>query len=405
MAEEQIAGFLTIDGEYVGGVVDFTFVDNNTNHTSVGTSNGNTALNIAFDRIKNVSKDVIGMIDENTDTMNYSSNNQIADNDTIKTVVEKLDTKIGANTELNSSNYVTKTDNIEKQINTLDSQIKSTNDNIGNRQYTYNEVLTDNESITNSLNAIDGFIHTEFYAEEMAYDGYEDITKQSGVSTYTISQDMNCTTPINIIDGSKVLNDIDYLSITDSDGKLIYKQGSLLPIASNVVKVTSYNATTREITLNFEPKTNFRINFKVKYNKKNVPDGKILNSSSYFNVIDSDSTNQANEIEYNNATSGLTATDVQSAIDELATTPSSSVSTNSANLTFDNEENYVELFISDTTITGTETIIISYEGSEDIAIQGLNCGVVSKSKGLGYTIFGGAPNGASGTYKVNIIKI
>ena len=404
MAEEQIAGFLTIDGEYVGGVVDFTFVDNNTNHTSVGTSNGNTALNIAFDRIKNVSKDVIGMIDENTDTMNYSSNNQIADNDTIKTVVEKLDTKIGANTELNSSNYVTKTDNIEKQINTLDSQIKSTNDNIGNRQYTYNEVLTDNESITNSLNAIDGFIHTEFYAEEMAYDGYEDITKQSGISTYTISQDMNCTTPINIIDGSKVLNDIDYLSITDSDGKLIYKQGSLLPIASNVVKVTSYNATTREITLNFEPKTNFRINFKVKYNKKNVPDGKILNSSSYFNVIDSDSTNQANEIEYNNATSGLTATDVQSAIDEI-TNKSSSIKNATAILDFGNEENYATLDIVDTSIIGTEKILVSYEGAEEVGIQGLVCGIVSKSAGVGYTIFGGAPQGASGQFTVNIIII
>ena len=73
------------------------------------------------------------MVDENTETMNYSSNNQIADNDTIKSVVEKLDTKIGDNTELNSANYVIKTDNIEKQINSLDATIKTTNDNIGNR--------------------------------------------------------------------------------------------------------------------------------------------------------------------------------------------------------------------------------------------------------------------------------
>lgn len=403
MAEEQIAGFLTVDGEYVGSTVDFTFVDNTTNHTAVGTQNGNEAVNIALDRIKHVA-DVVGMVDENTETMNYSSNNQIADNDTIKSVVEKLDTKIGANSELNSANYVTKTDNIEKQINSLDTTIKTTNDNIGNRQYTYNEVLTDNESITSSLNAIDGFIHTEFYAEEMAYDGYEDITKQLGISVYTISQDMNCTTPVNITDGTKIINDIDYLAITDSDGKLIYKQGSVLPIALNVVKVTSYNATTREVTLNFEPKTNFRINFKVKYNKKNVPDGKILNSGSYFNVIDSASVNQANEIEYSNATSGLTATDVQSAIDEIVSN-SSSIKNTSAVLDFGNEENYVTLDIADISIVGTEKILVSYEGAEEVGIQGLVCGVVSKSAGVGYTIFGGAPQGASGKFTVSIIII
>ena len=403
MAEEQIAGFLTVDGEYVGSTVDFTFVDNTTNHTAVGTQNGNTAVNITLDRVKHIA-DVVGMVDENTETMNYTSNNQITDNDTIKSVVEKLDTKIGANSELNSANYVTKTDNIEKQINSLDTTIKTTNDNIGNRQYNYNEVLTDNESITSSLNAIDGFIHTEFYAEEMAYDGYEDITKQSGVSVYAISQDMNCTTHVNIIDGTKIINDVDYLAITDSDGKLIYKQGSLFPIASNVVKVTSYNASTREIALNFEPKTNFRINFKVKYNKKNVPDGKILNSGSYFNVIDSASVNQANEIEYDNAISGLSATDVQSAIDEIVSN-SSSIKNTSATLDFGNEENYVTLDISDTSIVGTEKILVSYEGAEEVGLQGMTCGVVSKTEGVGYTIFGGAPFGASGIFTVNIIKL
>lgn len=77
----------------------------------------------------------------------------------------------------------------------------------------------------------------------------------------------------------------------------------------------------------------------------------------------------------------------------------------SAILDFGNEENYVTVDVSDTSIDGNEKIIVSYEGAEEVGLQGLTCGVVSKSVGVGYTLFGGAPNGASGQFTVNIIKL
>ena len=77
----------------------------------------------------------------------------------------------------------------------------------------------------------------------------------------------------------------------------------------------------------------------------------------------------------------------------------------SAILDFGNEENYVTVDVSDTSIDGNEKIIVFYEGAEEVGLQGLTCGVVSKSVGVGYTLFGGAPNGASGQFTVNIIKL
>jgi len=160
------------------------------------------------------------------------------------------------------------------------------------------------------------YLYEEFYLEEFSYSAFQDITKVASQTVYEITQDENGDTPYTITDGTKILNDVDYLSITDSNGKLIYKQGSVLHTKKNVVKVVSYNPATREITLNEEPKTDFRINFKALYNRKNVPVGKVLNAGAYFNVISSESTNEASEIEYDNTTSGIVAEDVQSAIDE-----------------------------------------------------------------------------------------
>ena len=46
-------------------------------------------------------------------------------------------------------------------------------------------------------------------------------------------------------------------------------------------------------------------------------------------------------------------------------------------------------------------MILGLVSREDAAIQGINVGVVSVSEGVA-TIYGGAPNGATGTFNVNI---
>ena len=67
-----------------------------------------------------------------------------------------------------------------------------------------------------------------------------------------------------------------------------------------------------------------------------------------------------------------------------------------------NEENYVEKTITDALITSSSVIIIQPSGDE-YAIQGVNCGVVSISNGVNYTIYAAAPNGASGVMNINIL--
>ena len=160
---------------------------------------------------------------------------------------------------------------------------------------------------------------------------------------------------------------------------------------------------TGKVTLNFTPKNTFRINYLCQYANNEVPIGKKLEvENTEITVQNSD---DASEIAYNNSTSALTSTDVQSAIDELVRTAKAPTATASAILDFGNEENYVTVDIADVSIIGSEKIFVSYEGAEEVALQGLNCGLLSKSVGVGYTIFGGAPNGASGQFTVNIIKL
>ena len=68
------------------------------------------------------------------------------------------------------------------------------------------------------------------------------------------------------------------------------------------------------------------------------------------------------------------------------------------------EEYYTEVVVNDSSITNTSNLIVSYVASadkEEVAVLGLVCGVQSVTTGSA-TIFGGAPNGASGTYTVNI---
>jgi len=72
-------------------------------------------------------------------------------------------------------------------------------------------------------------------------------------------------------------------------------------------------------------------------------------------------------------------------------------------ITFENESNYEEKVISNAAISPTSNINVQFVGSEDIAIQGIICGVVSQGEG-GCTIFAGTPHGATGTYNL-IIQI
>jgi hypothetical protein len=70
---------------------------------------------------------------------------------------------------------------------------------------------------------------------------------------------------------------------------------------------------------------------------------------------------------------------------------------------FLDEQNQVELVIVDATIT-TNTIINIRHSSEDLALQNVNFYVV-KNIGVGYSIFGVAPHGASGQYQIEIEKL
>lgn len=209
-----------------------------------------------------------------------------------------------------------KTDEVLRNVydpntNTLTVSIDATDDIVGNREYNYNEILTDDETITDSFNAIATFLHNEYYYETFAVNGYQDIAKTDGVAVYTITQDENANTPAAITDGTQIISDIGKFMITDTNGNPIYKQDSILKSEDNIVKVNSYNVVTQEITLNFEPKSDFRVNFLIKYTRENLPNGKALTNGVY--VIE----NEASQIGYDNSDSSLTGDDVQEVISEI----------------------------------------------------------------------------------------
>jgi len=199
----------------------------------------------------------------------------------------------------------------DPNTNTLVVRVDATDDIVGNREYTYNEILTDDETMTDSFNAIATFLHDEYYQETFAVGGYQDITKSSGVAIYTISQDENANTPYAITDGTQIIQDAGKFLITDISGNPVYKQGSILKSEDNLVKVNSYNVTTQEITLNFEPKTDFRVSYLIKYTREDLPAGKALTNGVY--VIE----NEASQIGYDNSDSNLTGDDVQEVISEI----------------------------------------------------------------------------------------
>jgi hypothetical protein len=73
----------------------------------------------------------------------------------------------------------------------------------------------------------------------------------------------------------------------------------------------------------------------------------------------------------------------------------------SETITFINESNYVEKIIANAEVLPTSTIFIQMNGSEEVAIQSIICGIVSQSEG-GFTFFAGTPHGATGTYNLTI---
>ena len=60
--------------------------------------------------------------------------------------------------------------------------------------------------------------------------------------------------------------------------------------------------------------------------------------------------------------------------------------------------------MADARITAASRAAVTYRDGEEAAIQGLTCGVVSTSEGS-MTIYGGAPEGATGIYNVDILLV
>ena len=79
------------------------------------------------------------------------------------------------------------------------------------------------------------------------------------------------------------------------------------------------------------------------------------------------------------------------------------ISLSTQTIDFLDEQNQVELIVVDSTVTAN-TIINVRHASEDLALQGVTFYVV-KNIGAGYSIFGVAPNGASGQYQIQIEKV
>jgi hypothetical protein len=71
-------------------------------------------------------------------------------------------------------------------------------------------------------------------------------------------------------------------------------------------------------------------------------------------------------------------------------------------INFGVEDTYVTKDIVDAAIL-TASVIQVIVLDEDFIVQGVSCGVLSISNGVGYTIWGFAPNGATGICNINIL--
>jgi hypothetical protein len=70
--------------------------------------------------------------------------------------------------------------------------------------------------------------------------------------------------------------------------------------------------------------------------------------------------------------------------------------------TISGELQYVEKTITDAAILSTSIILIQVTDSDFVA-QNVQCGVVSISEGVNYTIYAMAPDGATGSMSINIL--
>lgn len=101
---------------------------------------------------------------------------------------------------------------------------------IGNRKYASNAILTDSESVTESLDKLSNVLISEVAAAKY-YPAWQSLAKSSGVVEYAITQDENATSPVLITDFSKISDNMIYFNIVDATTrKAIYKQGSILNI-------------------------------------------------------------------------------------------------------------------------------------------------------------------------------
>jgi len=160
-------------------------------------------------------------------------------------------------------------------------------------------------------------LNTEDFVEKRYYPAWQDFTVVG--NEYYLTLDQNATSNFTIDNLNRVATDIlDFSVINPTNRNLMYKSGSLLNINSNVVRVLSFDYMTGKVTLNFTPKNTFRINYLCQYANNEVPIGKKLEVEN--TEITVQNSGVASEIAYNNSTSALTSTDVQSAIDELVRT-------------------------------------------------------------------------------------
>jgi len=185
---------------------------------------------------------------------------------------------------------------------------------IGDRNYDSNNIILDNEPVADSLNKIANYLNTEDFIEKRYYPAWQDFAVVG--TEYYLTLDQNATSNFTIDNLNRIATDIlDFSVINSINRNLMYKSGSLLNINSNVVRVLSFDSITGKITLNFTPKSTFRINYLCQYANNEVPIGKKLEvENTEITVQNSD---DASEIAYDNSTSLLSATDVKSAIDEL----------------------------------------------------------------------------------------
>ena len=256
---------------------------------------------------------------------------------------------------------------------------------IGDRNYDSNNIISDNEPIADSLNKIANYLNTEDFVEKRYYPAWQDFTVVG--TEYYLTLDQNATSNFTIDNLNRVATDIlDFSVINPTNRNLMYKSGSLLNINSNVVRVLSFDYMTGKVTLNFTPKNTFRINYLCQYANNEVPIGKKLEvENTEITVQNSD---DASEIAYNNSTSALTSTDVQSAIDEVNNDLSDHIGDianphsvtksqvglgnvdNTSDVTKMIVSNFVDLDTSDKTIVGAinehESDLIALDGRVDI---------------------------------------